>query len=119
MALIRGAQSGFPCPVCLVPKDEMCKGRVYPCRTTKTMREVYNDAMEQETVKKQEDHLKSAGLRGIEVGRMLTCLGICTYTIHHRMYFGDLRIQIHIWPYHLTVCMHHILVCSRTIYGQP
>lgn len=118
MALIRGTQSKYPCPVCLVPKDEMCKGTLYPHRTTESMMKVYNEAMKENTVEKQEKSLKKSGLRGIEVGKILTCLGTCTYTIHYRMCFGNLRIQIHTWPYHLTVCMHHILVCSRTIYGQ-
>jgi hypothetical protein len=71
MALTRGTNSDFPCPVCLVPKEEMCKGVVYALRTTETMKEVYNEAMEVETAKEKEEILKSAGLRGVEVCGLL------------------------------------------------
>ena len=72
MALIRGSNSDFPCPICLVSKEKMCKGRVYAVRTTKTMKEVYKKASKLKTVKDRETHLKKYGLRGIKVCLILT-----------------------------------------------
>jgi len=67
MALTRGTKSNFPCPVCLVPREEMCKGVMYALRTTETMEGVYNEAKGMDTVGEAENLLKSFGLRGIEV----------------------------------------------------
>jgi hypothetical protein len=74
MALNRGTKCKFPCPVCLVPGDEMCKGGMSTQRTTKTMEKVYKEAMEKDTAEERENHLKNKGLRGVEVCRMLTFL---------------------------------------------
>lgn len=72
MALTRGANSKFPCPVCLVPKEEMCKGIGYPLCTTKTMQEVYNTAKEAGTAEASENLLKGVGLCGVEVCKLQT-----------------------------------------------
>ena len=44
MALIRGTNSNFPCPVCLVPNEKLHDGIVYDCRTSESMEEVYKTA---------------------------------------------------------------------------
>jgi len=75
MALTRGTNSNFPCPVCLVPKEEMCKGIVYEIRTTETMEGVYNEAKEMGTAEEREKLLKSFGLRGVEVCGILHLTG--------------------------------------------
>jgi hypothetical protein len=49
MALIRGANSNFPCPVCLVPRGEMCMGGMSTGWTTETMKKVYDEAMKMKT----------------------------------------------------------------------
>ena len=76
MALVRGTNSKFPCPVCLVPQEELCKGIEYPHRTTETMRQVYDDAIGATSAKVKEELLKNHGLRGIEVCRILLLLAI-------------------------------------------
>lgn len=72
MALIRGVNSKFPCPVCLVPKEEICKGVVSDLRTTETMEMVYNEAKEMDTAGERENLLKSFSLRDVEVSEILT-----------------------------------------------
>lgn len=76
MALVRGANSNFPCPVCLVPKEELCKGAEYPHRTTETMSQVYYTADGADSAKAKEDLLKSYGLRGVEVCAVLLWVGM-------------------------------------------
>ena len=71
MALTRGSNSNFPCPVCLVPKREMHKGTVYTLRTTETMEKVCSQADMMDTVEEKEKLLKSYGLREIKVCRVL------------------------------------------------
>ena len=74
MALTRGTKSNFPCPVCLVPKEEMHRGVIGSLHTTETMREIYNEAMEMSTAEQCEALLKSFSLCGIEVCEMLAWL---------------------------------------------
>lgn len=67
MALIRGTNSNFPCPVCLVPGEGMCKGSVGVLRTTKHMKRVYHEADKMDSAQLREDYLKGYGLRYIQV----------------------------------------------------
>jgi hydrogenase maturation factor len=119
MALTRGANSKFPCPICLVPKAEIFKGAVYALRTTETMEVIYNQTKEMNTVEEHEKLLTSVSLRGIKVCIMLT-QWIHTYIMYHqldRMCSGNSIILTHTWPFHLTDYMHHILAYSKIIYG--
>lgn len=67
IALIRGGNSNFPCPVCLVPSTQMSDGSTHPLRTTESMQQVYNDAAKMPLKKQQEEHLQKYGLRNVEV----------------------------------------------------
>lgn len=67
MALTRGAKSKFPCPVCLVPSEELHDGVVYDSRTTESMQQVYDTADEMTTAAEREKYLQGFGLRYIEV----------------------------------------------------
>jgi hypothetical protein len=71
MALTRGSNSNYPCPVCLVKKEKMCKGRVYAARTTQSMKKVYKKASKLKKAKEREKCLKEYGLRGIKVCSIL------------------------------------------------
>lgn len=65
MALIRGAQSRFPCPVCLVPAAELAKlGMEWPIRTPEESKALVT---RQESVAQKEEALKAVGLRPVEV----------------------------------------------------
>lgn len=81
MALIRGTTCDFPCPKCLVPKEELQKGRVYAVRTTQTMKEVYEDACGMRTVAERQKYLQGYGLRSISVCAMLALLNTPS---HHK-----------------------------------
>lgn len=72
MALTRGATCDYPCPICLVPKQEMHKGTVYPIRTTQSMKKVYEDTHTMRTTTEADKHLQGHGLRGILVSVTLT-----------------------------------------------
>ncbi|KAF8971925.1 hypothetical protein BDZ97DRAFT_1901552 [Flammula alnicola] len=70
MALIRGIGSLFPCPVCLVPQDELSDLlKEFEPRTTTSMKKVYEEAQELGRLKRadaKEAKLKSHGLRDVE-----------------------------------------------------
>jgi hypothetical protein len=71
MASIRGIRSLFPCPICLVHKDNLSDlSHVAPRRTTDNMREIYNEArilgLDRKGAQK-EKLLKQYGLRDVEV----------------------------------------------------
>jgi hypothetical protein len=68
-----------------VPKEEMCKGIPYPLRTTEAMKDVYNEAMEMDTVAERDELLKGVGLRGIEVCGSFIQLGVY---LHHILLIG-------------------------------
>lgn len=72
MALTRGTSCDFPCPICLVPREEMHKGTVYPVRTIQSMKKVYEDACDMRTVAEANKHLQAHGLRKILVSATLT-----------------------------------------------
>jgi len=72
MALIRGINSHYPCPICLVPAKELSDlSKIYPLRTTEKMKEVYETAQRAGTIAEKEVILKECGLRDVEVG--LSC----------------------------------------------
>ncbi|TFK46324.1 hypothetical protein OE88DRAFT_1715060 [Heliocybe sulcata] len=66
MALIRGAKALHPCPICLIPAEEILDlSRTWPLRTTSTMMQEYEKA---QTMNKTDadQHLKQFGLRAID-----------------------------------------------------
>jgi len=68
MALIRGINSHYPCPVCLVPAEDLSDlSKIYPLRTTEKMKEVYETAQGAETMAAKEVILKEYSLRDVEV----------------------------------------------------
>jgi hypothetical protein len=71
MALIRGSTANFPCPVCLVPKDQRSDGSSHKLRTSEDMQKVFNDAAAMQSKTDRNSYLKSYGLRDVEVRRFL------------------------------------------------
>ena len=68
MALIRGINSHYPCPVCLVPADKLSDlSKTFKLRTTQDMKEVYEKANEADSIANKEIILKGYGLRDIKV----------------------------------------------------
>jgi len=68
MALIRGINSHYPCPVCLVPADKLSDlSKMFKLRTTQDMKEVYEKANQADSVAGKEAILKGSGLRDVKV----------------------------------------------------
>ena len=68
MALIRGINSHFPCPVCLVPGEKLSDLSVtFPLRTTEAMKAVYEEANNAPNAAEKEAILKESGLRDVKV----------------------------------------------------
>ncbi len=68
MALIRGINSHYPCPVCLVPADKLSDlSKMFKLCTTQDMKEVYEKANEADSVANKEIILKGYGLRDVKV----------------------------------------------------
>ena len=68
MSLIRGIKSLWPCPVCLVPHDDLLDTlKTYPCRTSDQSQNVLKAAHDKETAEEREDTLKKYGLRDVPV----------------------------------------------------
>lgn len=67
MALIRGVNSNFPCPVCLIPGDQLTDlSTNYTLRTTESMKKIYDDAQNLNATQR-ENLLKAHGLRDVSV----------------------------------------------------
>ena len=80
IAAVRGMGADFPCPVCLIPKDELPGlGRTFPARTTAEMREVYQRAQSADTLAERNTILQAVGLRDVEVCFMFGTLDFVTY----------------------------------------
>jgi Plavaka transposase len=77
ISMTRGVNSKVPCPVCLVPDNELHNlGSSYPLRTTDEMRNIY-ESTKNMSVTDKEAKLKSYGLRDIHVSqRSSFCLGL-------------------------------------------
>ncbi|KAF9470013.1 hypothetical protein BDZ94DRAFT_1329905 [Collybia nuda] len=66
MALIRGEKGLYPCPFCLVPRDEQADlAKTHTLRTAEHAQEIFNAGLEL-TAAEHEDLLKSIGLRNVE-----------------------------------------------------
>ena len=74
MALNRGSKSNFPCPICLVPNEELHNGTVHEARTSESMQNVYRVAEGMRTVEERKEYLKGYGLRPIKVWQVIHCL---------------------------------------------
>ncbi|KAJ7046207.1 hypothetical protein C8F04DRAFT_1322991, partial [Mycena alexandri] len=67
MALIRGLQGLYPCPVCFVPWNEQSDLLTeHPLRTGKESEEILEDARSKRTAAERDQHLKDHGLRNVE-----------------------------------------------------
>ncbi|KAG1879750.1 hypothetical protein F4604DRAFT_1922961 [Suillus subluteus] len=66
MSLIRGIKCLWPCPVCLVPHDELMNTlKCYPYRMSAQSQEVLQAARSKQTAEEKEEKLKEYGLRDL------------------------------------------------------
>lgn len=71
MALIRGLQSKFPCPICLIPKDQLSKLQVYPAQYPAQSQAIVSSARDASNAKERERILKEYSLRDVDVSYSL------------------------------------------------
>ena len=67
MALIRGLQSKFPCPICLIPKDQLSKLQVYPAQS----QAIVSSARDASNAKERERILKEYSFHDVDVSYSL------------------------------------------------
>ena len=68
MALIRGAMSNFPCPICLIPREQISKfPNPYPLRTSANVAATLEKARSQQYAEEKESILAAEGLRDVDV----------------------------------------------------
>jgi hypothetical protein len=105
MALIRGLKGKFPCPICLVPRDEQSANRVFALRTTFNSQHVLRTARAKHTEKEREEDLKAYSLRNVEV--CVAAPPLTDWLIHYieRMYSGKFFLQMFIGRFLLTACI--------------
>lgn len=77
MALIRGLMGKFPCPVCLVPRDELSNTlKVFPLRTCTETKALLARVRECTTLDAREQILSSQSLRDVDVSLALILICI-------------------------------------------
>ena len=118
MALIRGLQSNFPCPICLIPKDQLSKLQVFPARDQAQSRAIVSSARDASSVKERERVLKEYSLRNVDVSYIISVSFfsiICL--IKSRMFFGRVQTGMSMQLCPLIVCMP-MVVFGKIIYGS-
>jgi hypothetical protein len=119
MALIRGLQSKFPCPICLIPKDQLSKLQVYPARYPAQSQAIVSSARDASNVKERERILKEYSLRNVDVSYFISVYLsfsiICL--IKSRIFFGRVQTGMFMQLFPLIICMP-MVVFGRIIYGS-
>ncbi|KAG2039785.1 hypothetical protein BDR03DRAFT_933074 [Suillus americanus] len=92
MALIRGLMGKFPCPVCLVPCDELSNTlKVFPLCTCTGTKALLAQAQESSTLDTREQILSSQSLRNVD-----SSFGVLEHT---NLHFNDKGLfSDHTWP---------------------
>jgi hypothetical protein len=68
MALIRGVQSLFPCPRCLIPEHDLGDlSKTAPLRTSVNTQATLQNARGERLLGEKEETLKAVGLRDVDV----------------------------------------------------
>ncbi|KAG1762507.1 hypothetical protein EDD22DRAFT_778368 [Suillus occidentalis] len=99
MSLIRGIKCLWPCPVCLVPHNELLNTlKCYPPRTATQSQEVVKAARAEATAEEKEEKLKEYGLRDI-----MNAFAAMMHTDVHdalswdRLHFNGGLYRDHLW----------------------
>jgi hypothetical protein len=116
MALIRGLQALYPCPICYVKKEEQADhsivGKLWTAAESQdTMRE----GRAKKTTEEREDVFKNQSLRNIEVPWFFFQFITKPHSSGYRTRFGTSPTRIPIKHYLLTGCMHTHQVCGVVI----
>jgi hypothetical protein len=114
---MRSAQANFPCPKCLVPKDQLaCLTRRFTQRTTATMRAVLQKAQGMRTKKDKEKVLRDSGLHDVKVPHLTLALNL-THALDCSKSCGTSNAPIHTRPCHMIRCIGMRAENLAAIYG--
>ena len=115
MALTRGANGLAPCPICVVPSNELSDlSKCYKLRDTKTHKNNI-DPESYQSLTEREEKLKKIGLRPVEVSFSL--LAVYAAKSLRRMCSGKLQIRTPMMHFLLIDCMHIMGGSSGIIFG--
>ncbi|KAG1888651.1 hypothetical protein F4604DRAFT_1889529 [Suillus subluteus] len=99
MALTRGIKSLWPCPVCLVPHDNLLDTlKTYACRTSTQSQDILQAAWDKGTAEERDNLLKQYGLRDVQNAFWIIAL-TCVYSAlsWDRFHFNGGLYCDHLW----------------------
>ncbi|KAG1838862.1 hypothetical protein DFJ58DRAFT_718667 [Suillus subalutaceus] len=99
MSLTRGIKSLWPCPVCLVPHDNLLDAlKTYPRRTSDQLQNILQVARGKQTAEERDDTLKQYGLRDVQNAFWIVRLTCVHYTLSwDRLHFNGGLYRDHLW----------------------
>ncbi|KAG2150890.1 hypothetical protein DEU56DRAFT_908528 [Suillus clintonianus] len=99
MSLIRGIKCLWPCPVCLVPHDQLLNTlKCYPCWTSAQLQEVLKAARDEATAEEKEEKLKEYGLRDIaNAFSTMMCTDVHNALLWDQLHFNGGLYRDHLW----------------------
>ncbi|KAG2117138.1 uncharacterized protein F5147DRAFT_811351, partial [Suillus discolor] len=99
MSLTRGIKSLWPCPVCLVPHDDLLDTlKAYPRRTSDQSQNVLQVARGKQTAEERDDMLKQYGLRDVQNAFWIVALTCVHYALSwDRLHFNGGLYRDHLW----------------------
>ncbi|EDR06114.1 uncharacterized protein LACBIDRAFT_329259 [Laccaria bicolor S238N-H82] len=118
IALIRGVNSKFPCPVCLIPGDQLANlSSDFPLRFSSDMEKIYKSTIGL-NASETEETLKNVGLQDVEVTFKWVDSYISLMTYFQRMLFGNFLALIFTKQFLGIAFMHIMEVYSQIISGK-
>jgi hypothetical protein len=119
MTLIRGVQGLYPCPVCLVPWDQLSDLSVrHVLRTAEQTQGILREADAAQTRGAAEELLKDYGLRDVKVLSFKLDFFMLLLLTESRTPCGFLKIQIPIKLHPGIICTHILVACGTIISGR-
>ncbi|KAG2750897.1 hypothetical protein P692DRAFT_201839120 [Suillus brevipes Sb2] len=99
MSLTRGIKSLWPCPVCLVPHDDLLDAlKTYPRRTSDQSQNILQVARGKQTAEERDDTLKQYGLRDVQNAFWIVALTCVHYALlWDRLHFNGGLYRNHLW----------------------
>lgn len=93
MALIRGEKGLFPCPICLVPKNEQADlTKTHERRTAEHTQEIFEAGLELSAAE-HEELLKSEGMRNVEVCELNTTFAVIDKPVFPKNAFWSVQFS--------------------------
>ncbi|KAG1861504.1 hypothetical protein DFJ58DRAFT_715418 [Suillus subalutaceus] len=99
MALTRGIKSLWPCPVCLIPHDNLLDTlKTYACRTSTQSQDILQAAQDKGTAEERDNLLKQYGLRDVQNAFWIIALTYVYSALSwDRLHFNGGLYHDHLW----------------------